>query len=186
MKALNKKKGMALVVVLAISSIILMLGIMYIDTFRQGAHIAGMQLETVQAEFFAKGIQNIALLKIKRFPDFFIRAYRHSVYQDRSESGDPGVSAPLFAFSNPSPYEKFLGIYAGRDRDVLHNIPVSDDSSWRFTEPIALATYSTAINLRTSEDFTQGFIEVVVSVEVAGIGRVEAHRISVASKQVAQ
>lgn len=173
-------------IALAISAIILMLGIIYIDVFRHGSQVSTMQLEDIQAEFFARGIQNIGLLKIKRFPDFFLRSYRHSVYQARFDAGDIGVDAPLFGFPDPSPYERFLGVYAGRDNDVLNNISAADDTSWGFTEPLNIASYTTDINLVTSEDFTHGYIELTVMVLIEGSNASKIYRFSVASEQVAR
>jgi len=177
---------MALVIVLAFSAILLMLGTVYLKTFSQTTHLSSLQIDHIQAEFFAKGIQNIALYKVKRFPDFFLRSYRHYIYQKRVNAGDPDVPAPLVPFPNPSPFQKFTGAYAGHTQDLLHHLPADDDSAWGFTEPLRVATWSTVFNLRSSFDFNRSFIEIDVNVQMQGRDSVSRYRMSLDASQTSR
>ena len=79
----SNRRAMAILVVICLSTVILVLGTVYMKTYTDSAPVSKLQLDRVQADFFAKGIQNIALLKIKKYPDFFIRSYRQHIYQKR-------------------------------------------------------------------------------------------------------
>jgi len=182
----SRRNGMALVIVLAFSAILLVLGIVYLRTFSQTTHVTRLQIDHLQAEFFARGIQNIALFKIKRFPDFFLRSYRYHVYKKRRESGDTSVPEPIRPFESISPFEKFTGVYSGRTNDILHHLLPGDDSAWRFTEPLNIATWSTNFNLRSSEDFNRAFIEIDVHVQMTGRDNVGHYKMSLDASQTSK
>ena len=55
----NRKNGMAIVTVLCIAAIILALGSVYVKMFISSAPAAKLQYDRIQADFLAKGIQNI-------------------------------------------------------------------------------------------------------------------------------
>ena len=137
-----KKRGMAIVIVLCLSSIIFILGTIYVKAYKDTTPVSRLQLDRIQADFFAKGIQNIALFKIKKYPDFFIRSYRY-----RSSGSTPELSIP---------YNNFLGNSSG----ILQNDYIGD-----FMEPLEIATYSTGIKLINSKDFQSEAIEIVVNVK---------------------
>ncbi|OGK07371.1 MAG: hypothetical protein A2W80_02185 [Candidatus Riflebacteria bacterium GWC2_50_8] len=179
----SRRNGMALVIVLAFSSILLVLGVVYLRTFSQSTHISGLQLDQIQAEFFARGMQNIATFKIKRFPDFFLRAYRYHVYQNRVNAGDTDVSPPSNPFPNPSPFQKFTGAYPGRTNDLLQHMHPTEDSTLGFSTPLKVATWSTSFNLRSAEDFNRAFIEIDVYVQMEGRDLVSQYRMSLDASQ---
>ncbi|NCB38187.1 MAG: hypothetical protein EOM80_05395 [Erysipelotrichia bacterium] len=180
------RTGMALVLVLAISTVLLILGVSYLKTFSNSTQVGKLQLDQVQSEFFARGIQNIALFKIKRYPDFFLRSYRYHVYQARVNAGDDTVPAPIAAFPNPAPFAKFVGIYPGNTRDLLQHIPDADNTEWGFTEPLRIATYSTSFSLRSADDFKRGFIEITVYLQLDGRNLINKYQISIDASQTAR
>ncbi len=175
----SRRNGMALVIVLAFSAILLVLGTVYLRTFSQTTHVSRIQIENIQAEFFARGLQNIALYKVKRFPDYFLRSYRYYAYKKRVDAGDPDVSPPIRSFENPSPFEMF----SGRDGDILQHLNSGDDTAWQFTAPLQIATWSTTFNLRSSEDFNRAFIEIDVYIRMEGRDNVGHYRMSLDASQ---
>ncbi len=177
---------MAIMVVLSIASILLLLGVAYLKSFSQATVTGKLQLDQIQADFFAKGIQNIALFKIKRYPDFFLRAYRHMIYHKRVAAGDTTIEAPLAPAPNPSPFEKFTGIYTGHGQDILNNLPDGIDTATGFTEPLQVATWSTQFSLLSADDFNRGFIEIVVNLQLEGKNTVGTYRISLDASQTAR
>lgn len=181
-----RRNGMALIIVLVFSSVLLVLGIVYLRSFSQTTQLSRMQIDHLQAEFFARGIQNIALFKIKRFPDFFLRSYRYHVYKQRRDAGDPLVEPPLRPFENPTPFERFTGVHAGRPNDVLHHLAAGDDAAWKFTAPLNIATWSTSFNLRSAEDFNRAYIEIDVHVQMQDNANVAHYRMSLDASQTSQ
>ena len=181
----HQRSGMAIMVVLSIASILLLLGVAYLKSFSQSTVTGKLQLDQIQADFFAKGIQNIALYKIKRYPDFFLRAYRYMIYQKRLAAGDTGVDAPIETPPIP-PFEKFTGIYAGHPRDILNHLPDTDDKATGFTEPLKIATWSTQFMLLSADDFNRGFIEIVVNLRLDGKATVGTYRMSLDASQTAR
>lgn len=179
----SSRNGMALVIVLAFSAILLVLGTVYLRTFSQTTHISGLQLDQIQSEFFARGIQNIALFKVKRYPDFFLRSYRYHIYQKRVAAGDTTVPPPLVPFPNPTPFQRFAGVFGSRTNDILHHLGSSDDNAWQFTAPLQIATWSTSFDLRSADDFRRSFIEINVHVQMAGRDVVNLYRTSLDASQ---
>ncbi len=182
----SNRAGMAIMVVLSIASILLLLGVTYLKSFSQATVTSKLQLDQIQADFFARGIQNIALFKIKRYPDFFLRSYRHMVYHQRLNAGEVGLGAPIVPAPNPLPFFKFTGAYPGNQRDILNHIPNAADSLDKFTEPLRIATYSTQFSLLSADDFKRGFIEITVNLQLEGKKVVGTYRMSLDASQTAR
>ena len=180
----QQRSGMAIMIVLAFCSMILILGISYLKSFSNSTASSKLQLEQVQADFFAKGIQNIALLKVKKYPDFFLRSFRHKVYHERLAKGET-LPPPIAPEPNPKPFDKFTGRYAGHSRDLLNHIPSSIDQTIKFTAPLKLATYSTQFSLLSANDFKRGFIEIKVDLQLQGKNLVRSYRVSVDASHTA-
>ena len=139
----RKKRGIAIVIVLCLAAVILMLGTIYIKSYTDTTPASSLQLDRIQADFFAKGIQNIALFKIKKYPDFFIRSYR---YKTSVASDGRDLSGP---FNN----------FLGTSNSILQNYNNKD-----FKEPLEIEDYSTSIVLINSKDFQSEAMEIVVRV----------------------
>ena len=182
----SNRAGMAIMVVLSIASILLLLGATYLKSFSQATVTSKLQLDQIQADFFARGIQNIALFKIKRYPDFFLRAYRHMIYHRRVSAGETGLGAPLVPAPDPLPFVKFTGAYPGNPRDILNHIPDITNNQDKFTEPLRIATYSTRFSLLSADDFKRGFIEIVVNLQLEGKDVVGTYRMSLDASQTAR
>ncbi len=176
----TNKKGMAIIVVLCLSMVILMLGTVYMKSYTDSTPVAKLQIDRIQADFFARGIQNIALLKIKKYPDFFIRAYRQEMYKKRVlTEGLPDLSSEQKMV--PSPFESFLGLNpsSGSCSGVLNNW---NNSS--FLEPLDIASYSTNILVLSSKDFTQDILEIDVGVQLKDKTNIYNFKTSVATARV--
>lgn len=178
--------GMAIMVVLSIASVLLLLGLTYLKSFSQSTVTGKLQLDQIQADFFARGIQNIALFKVKRYPDFFLRAYRYKIYQDRLAAGEVGLDPPIAPPVVPPPFSKFTGIYLGHERDILNNIPDATDNLTEFTKPIRVATYSTQFSLLSADDFKRGFIEITVNLQLEGKDIIGTYKMSLDASQTAR
>ncbi len=183
---MNARSGMAIMVVLSIASILLLLGVAYLKSFSQSTVTGKLQLDQIQSEFFARGIQNIALFKIKRYPDFFLRSYRHMIYHKRIAAGDAGLGVPIIPAPDPSPFAKFTGVYAGNPRDILNHLPDATDQATGFSEPLKIATWSTQFSLLSADDFKRGFIEIVVNLQLEGKATVNTYRMSLDASQTAR
>jgi hypothetical protein len=157
----NNKNGMAIVIVLCIASVVLVLGTVYVKHYSQTAPEAKLQYDRIQADFLAKGIQNIAVFKIKKYPDFFIRSYRQYIYWQRTktESDLPKLDAEQSAL--PMPYEYFLGKGSGLKEGILMG-DFTDD----FIEPLGKPIYTTDISLISSKDFQTESIEISVDLQL--------------------
>ena len=74
----RKRAGMALFVTASISVVLLVAGLAFLKSFSDSTPTSKAQLDRIQADFFARGIQNLALLKIKLYPDYFVRERREN------------------------------------------------------------------------------------------------------------
>ncbi|MDD3001676.1 MAG: hypothetical protein PHF29_07970 [Candidatus Riflebacteria bacterium] len=178
----SKRRAMAILVVICLSTVILMLGMVYMKTYTDSAPASKLQLDRVQADFLAKGIQNIALLKIKKYPDFFIRSYRQHIYQKRVlTEGLPDLKPEQKTL--PTPFELFMGRnpMSGDYDGVLNNLDDND-----FFSPVEVASYSTDIAILSSQDFTKDFFEVTVHVQLKGKKAINTYKTSVAASKVPQ
>ncbi len=142
----RQKKGMAIVIVLLFSSILLAYGSIMMRQHQDAAPVSKVQLDRIQADFFAKGIQNIALFKIKKFPDFFLRSYRKYAL---------GVRNNNTAFKTPFTSNFMIDDIFGR-------------AGSKYWTPLKLDHYNVEIRLLNSEDFNNETIEVSVEVQFPG------------------
>ena len=161
MKIFSKKKsGMAIFIVLSISIILAVVGAAYLNSFRDLSSEQNFTLDRIQAEYFARGIQNIVLYKINQYPDYFIRAYRLQKYKERLDAGE--VTQPLLkTYPDPPPFTRFLtdGVLYG-EGGILINW---DDAN--FKTPLRnIASYSTDIRITSAQDFGKNYIEITVYV----------------------
>jgi len=159
---------MALVVVLAFSSVLLILGSAYLKTFRHGTTVSQKQLEQIQSEYFAQGIQRIAVLKFKKFSPHFYRAYRYQMARDRGEA--------LTNNYTPTPLEYFHGI----GENVLQNF---SDSA--FEAPLNIASYSTRYSMVKINEFNRDVLQITVKVKLEGIPNEFTYRTSVDASRTA-
>lgn len=153
----NNKNGMAIVVVLCLSAIILILGSVYVKHYSNTAPAAKLQYDRIQADFLAKGIQNIALYKIKKFPDFFIRSYRQHIYWKRTAKEPALPKLDANQTRTPMPFDAFLGNKGG----ILQGEYSAD-----FIQPLGKPIYTTDIALISSKDFQTESIEISVDLKL--------------------
>ena len=163
-KLINKsKKGMAIVIVLCLSAVIMILGTAYIRSYKESAPASKLQLDRIQADFFAKGIQNIAILKIKEYPDFFIRYYKQLVHYERGASIGEGRR------QLDNKQIKKMGYDSGlRLKYFTNGILMNSDLPANFKSPLELDNYQTEIRLINSKDFDSEAIEITVQVLLKG------------------
>jgi hypothetical protein len=174
------KKGMAILVVMCLSMVILMLGMAYLKSYTDTAPVAKLQIDRVQADFFARGIQNIALLKIKKYPDFFVRSYRQEMYRKRViTEGLPDLADEQKTL--PTPFEAFMGRdpMSGDYGGVLNNW---DNAT--FVAPLEISSYTTEIAILSSKDFTQDLLEIMVHVQLRNKPNINTFKTSVATARV--
>lgn len=151
--ACRVRSGMALVVVLAFSAVFLILASSYLRTFTHGKAISTKQLSQIQMEFFAQGIQRIAIFKFRKFSSQFYRAYRYQLAKD----GVPPVT--LTYNYSPTPMEKYHGIGA----NVLQSSGDLD-----FMRPLDYESYSTRYSMSKIAEFNRDVLEVTVTVKPRG------------------
>ncbi|MFZ2960276.1 MAG: hypothetical protein WA705_25620 [Candidatus Ozemobacteraceae bacterium] len=142
-------KGMALIIVLAISAALLVMGLSYIQTFSQSRPVNPKVLEKLQADFLAGGLQRIALLKFKRFPEDFYHAYFYQVAWD-----NPAKRPSLTAYT-PLPLQEF------KDDPVLQ-FGIST-----FASPLVIASYSTNYSLLSHKNYASDSLDITVTVRLA-------------------
>lgn len=85
----NRKSGIAVVIVLVLTTMLLALAGAYIQQSRQSIPINSKLLERVQADFWGQGVAQLALLKFKQLPSEFYYAYNFSVRDSRVAIPDP-------------------------------------------------------------------------------------------------
>lgn len=158
----NRKNGMAIVTVLCIAAIILILGTIYVKIFQNTAPAAKLQYDRIQADFLAKGIQNIAIYKIKKYPDFFLRSYRQYIYWKRTQTDSSLPKLDAQQTQLPMPYEVFLGKGSGVKEGILMGEYSND-----FIEPLGKPDYTTDITLLSSKDFQTESIEINVDLKLS-------------------
>ena len=163
-KLINKsKKGMAIVIVLCLSAIIMILGTVYIKSYKESSPASKLQLDRIQADFFAKGIQNIAILKIKEYPDFFIRYYKQLVHYERGAS----IGAGRKRLDNNQINK--MGYNSGMRLKLFTNgILMNNDLPANFKSPLELDNYQTEIRLINSKDIDSEAIEITDHVLLKG------------------
>lgn len=164
---------MAIVTVLCIAAIIIALGTVYVQIYSQTAPAAKLQYDRIQADFLAKGIQNIALYKIKKYPDFFIRAYRQHIYWKRTQTEPSLPKLDAMQTALPMPFESFLGNKAG----ILMGDYTSD-----FIEPLGNPVYTTDISLISSKDFRTESIEISIDLKLSENRSVNNYKVVVSGE----
>ena len=146
---------MAIVIVLCFSAILVAYGTIMMSQHKDSAPVSKMQLERIQADFFAKGMQNIALFKIKQLPDFFLKSYRQYAWGQRKDIPEnqklTTEQVSKQAFINYFMNDEIFG--AAKDK---------------FWSPLKLDYYSTEIKLLNAEDFKNETIEISVEVKFPG------------------
>lgn len=141
----REKRGMALVIVLAFALAMLTLGTAYMRTFSEARPVNAMIMERLQADYFAQGIQRIALLKYKRFVADFYHAY---IYRQ----------AGLTGFV-PDPYSCFLG----GDNTPLQNFQFGGAT---IGAPVSVATYSSYYLMTSYKGYNRDGLVIHVTVQV--------------------
>jgi len=143
------RRGIALVIVLSLSLFVLILGMSYMRNVSQVSTSNPKRLKHIQADFFARGIQRLAVLKFKALPADFYHAYRYKIADEKSPR-DPALSVFV-----PSPYAVFLG----DEGSILQDM---DD----FADPIPIEGYNTRYVVNSSSKFDHDMIDIVVNVQM--------------------
>ncbi|MBF0548566.1 MAG: hypothetical protein HQM08_29305 [Candidatus Riflebacteria bacterium] len=144
----SPRKAMAIVVVVIFAAVLLVLGGSYIETVRQVQTSNPKELDRIQANFFAQGIQKLAILKFKRFPADFYHGYLHEKARLAGES--------VSNITPPKPWDIFLG---------KDNTPLQNSSALK-AGLSTLSKYSTNYSLISNKDYTQDVIEIQVTVDM--------------------
>ena len=82
----DKRKGMALIIVLTLATAIMILGTSFLKTLHNQSGRNTIELGAIQADLLAEGITQIAMLKFKEIPGPLYYAYVASV---KGNSTDP-------------------------------------------------------------------------------------------------
>jgi len=144
----RSRYGMAIVIVLVFTLALLVLGSAYLKTFSTTKPVNPKMLERMQADFFAQGISQIAILKFKRFPADFYHAYIHQ------QAGLTNIT--------PTPFARFLG---GADTPLQDYRP----GGTSIGDPVPLATYSTSYNMISYKGYNRDALEINISVRVKDV-----------------
>jgi len=139
---------MAIVIVLVFSFALLVLGSAYLKTFSTTKPVNPKMLDRMQADFFAQGIAQIAILKFKRFPADFYHAYIHQ---------QAGLTNII-----PTPFARFQG---------AANTPLQDyrPGGTSIGDPVPIATYSTRFNMISYKGYNRDALEITISVRIKDI-----------------
>ena len=153
----KSRAGMILVIVLAMSAALLVLGGSYLKSVSQHRPVNSKNLRQMQMEFFSQGIQRIALLKFKKFPADFYHAY---IYENAFNSVPRPRDLPIYRFTP-------LTEFAGRTDTALNgprttNPPLTGS-------PAPIASYRTSFSLITSKRYSRDFIEINVTTTVGAL-----------------
>lgn len=186
LKKSNKKSGMAILITMSMAIILFILGMSFLKSFIDTASSSRAHLDRIQADYFARGIQNIALFKIKHYPDMFLRAYKMKIYKERRDKDDtlppfkmipdePAKAKPVI-LDPTKPFENFLTDGCNREfgyGGILMNNNKGDTGAFSsFIAPLtSIASYSTDIKLYSTEEFRNNFIEITVFVNTIIGGR---------------
>lgn len=138
---------MALVIVLVILMFLLILGSSYIQSISQIKHFNPKALEQLQSDFFAQGVNRIALLKFKKYPADYYHAFFYEIERKKGTSG-------LTAYS-PWP----LTVFNGESGTVTCN-------NSTFKSPLKIASYSVNYAMISHKPYANDGIEVTVFVQV--------------------
>lgn len=143
------RRGMALVMVLAFTMTLLILGSTYMRNFSNVKRTNPIILEQVQSDFLAQGLSRIAILKFKKFPSEFYHAYTYNVART--------ATYPALVPPSPAPLDCFQEI--GDAPTVLQNqISIASPSSF------PLNNYSTSFRLITSNQYNKDGVEITFTI----------------------
>lgn len=151
---LIRKKGMAIVIVLSLSTFLLVLGLSYLKSVSQVSKTNPHRLTQVQSDFFAQGIQKLAVLKFKALPADFYHAYRYKV-EDEKVPRNPALPKLL-----PAPFEDFTGA----DKTILQGMP-------EMFSPLPILDYKTTYVVNSSKKFDRDMIDITVAVDFKGFSQ---------------
>lgn len=157
---------MALVIVLAIATALLVMGTSYISTFTQSRPVNVKILEKVQADLLATGLQKIALLKFKRFPEDFYHACFFQFAWD-----DPARRRTLFNY-NPLPLAVFQGD------------PVLRNGVAGFLNPLSVNMYATTYRLLSHKAYSRDSVEIVINLQMTARSPVQSYSLKVDATRV--
>lgn len=151
---MNKRKGMAIIIVLSLSMFLLILGLSYLKSVSHVVHTNPHRLTQVQSDFFAQGIQKLAILKFKAMPADFYHAYRYKVADEKVPRN------PALPVLSPSPFTDFLG----EKETILQSMP-------GLADPVPVVSYTTEYRVNSSKKFDRDMLEVVVDVALEGFSQ---------------
>lgn len=157
---------MALVIVLAIAMALLVMGTSYLNTFSQSRPVNVKLLERVQADLLASGLQKIALLKFKRFPEDF---YHACFYQFAWE--DPVKRPTLFAY-NPLPLA------------VFQSDPVLNNGVAGLMDPLSVFSYTTTYRLLSHKAYTRDAVEIAINLRMTSTSATYTYSLKVDAERV--
>jgi len=157
---------MALVIVLGIAAALLVMGSSYLSTFSQSRPVNLKILEKVQADLLATGLQKIALLKFKRFPEDFYHACFYQFAWD-----DPVKRTTLFPY-DPLPLDVFQG-----DLVLQNGIP-------DLISPLSVNMYSTTYRLLSHKAYTRDSVEIVINLQMTNTSPVHAYSLKVDASRI--
>ena len=141
-----QRRGMALVMVLAFTLTLLVLGSTYLKNFSNVKQTNPILLEQVQSDYLAQGLQKIAMLKFKKFPSDFYHAY---LYSKAKTATYPAL------LPGPDPLDSFHGD-AGT---ILQNLTgIASPSSFPLTG------YNSSYRLLTNNAYNKDGLEVTVTI----------------------
>jgi len=157
---------MALVIVLAIATALLVMGASYLSTFSQSRSVNPKILEKVQADLLATGLQKIALLKFKRFPEDFYHACFFQFAWD-----DPVKRPTLFNYS-PLPLAVFQGDPILRNGDAAA------------LAPLTVFDYSTTYRLLSHRAYTRDSVEILITLQMTRTSPVQTYALKVDATRI--
>ncbi|HOY67636.1 MAG TPA: hypothetical protein PLP29_12135 [Candidatus Ozemobacteraceae bacterium] len=161
-------RGMALVIVLAIATALLVMGASYLSTFSQSRSVNPKILEKVQADLLATGLQKIALLKFKRFPEDF---YHSCFFQFAWD--DPVKRPALFNYS-PTPLE------------VFHGDPILRNGDAAALLPLSVFNYTTTYRLLSHRAYTRDSVEILVALQMTRTSPVQTYALKVDATRITE
>lgn len=153
---IKPKKGMAIVIVLCFSALLLAYGTLHMGQYKDSTPVSKLQLDRIQADFFAKGIQNLVLFKIKKVPGFFLKSYRQYMWGKRKDITDDKMKLTEEQKSK-APFDGYFM------RDKIFG--AGGKTYW---SPLKLDYYEVGLKLLNSEDFHNETIEITVDIRFAG------------------
>ncbi|MBU1108025.1 MAG: hypothetical protein KKB51_15235 [Candidatus Riflebacteria bacterium] len=150
---MNKRKGMAIIIVLSLSMFLLILGLSYLKSVSHVSRTNPHRLSQIQSDFFAQGIQKLAILKFKAVPADFYHAYRYKVADEKVPR------SPTLPKLSPSPFADFLG----NNNTILQNEPDPPEVI-ALAAPAPVLSYTTEYLVTSSKKFDHDMLEVKVNV----------------------